>query len=116
MASRSVQVHFKNTTDSVMTLKKSALDHGIWSQDNHPPETIEGGDQNVQWGSESDGFMTGTEGYVTYILGSGGEVTLKWDNPYLGANSYSSSTPAGYSCQYAGGHENNSNVTFTLGS
>ena len=116
MASRSVQVHFKNNSDSVLTLKKAALSHGEWSRDDQPPSSIEGGEQNVQWGSESDGFMTGTEGYATYTLGSGGELTVNWDNPYYGSNSYSCSAPGGYSCNHSGGGEDNSNVTFTLSS
>ncbi|MDX1823519.1 MAG: aegerolysin family protein [Thiohalomonadales bacterium] len=114
MASRSVQVHFNNSTDSVLTLKKAALSHGEWSQDDSVPGSVAAGQQNVQWGSESDGFMTGTEGSATFTLGSGGEVTLNWDNPYYGSNSYSSSVPGGFKCTYTGGGEDNANVTFTL--
>jgi len=116
MASRSVQVHFNNTTNDVMTLKNSYLSHGVWSQDDLPPQQITAGAQNIQWGSESNGLMTGTEGYATYTLGTGGDVTLNWSNPYVGSNSYSSSAPAGKSCTYAGGSEDNANVTFTLAS
>jgi len=114
MASRSVQVHFNNNTNSVMTLKKAALSHGVWSQDGEPPQSIAAGAQKIPWGSESEGLWTGVEGYVTYMLGTGGEVTLNWDNPHLGSNSYSSSAPGGYSCACSGGSEDNTNITFNL--
>jgi hypothetical protein len=97
-----------------LTLEGSSLAHGIWSLNDAPPQSIPAGAQNVQWGSESDGLMTGTQGAVTYSLGAGGTVTLNWDNPYAGSNEYSSSVPAGFSCPYSGGDEDNTNVTFTL--
>ena len=114
MASRSVQVHLINTTNSVLTLQESSLSSGEWSQDDQPPSSIAAGEQNAQWGSESDGIMTGTEGYVIYTLGSGGNLQINWNNPYYGSNSYSSSVPKGFTCTYTGGGEDNANVTFTL--
>ncbi|MFF9408184.1 hypothetical protein ACF1B0_22075 [Streptomyces anandii] len=73
--------------------------------------------------------MTGTEGRVTYQIEDVdgariGEVTLHWDNPYYGANSYDESvTPAatpfpvsGFTVLHAYGEGDNAFVEFKLGS
>ncbi len=114
MASRSVQVHLLNNTNSVLILKTASLSNGEWSQNDQPPQTIAAGQQSAQWGSESDGAMTGTAGSVIYTIGSGGQVQLNWDNPYFGSNSYSCSASSGFTCDYTGGSEDNANITFTL--
>lgn len=38
--------------------------------------------------------MTGTEGEVQYLPAGAGNVTVHWNNPYAGSNSYSCTAPA----------------------
>lgn len=128
MAARSTQV----TLDSAagvegrfnLRLMNSGLDHGEWTS--QPPELI--GNLGI-WESESNGFATGTEGRATYQLedvdgNRMGELTLHWDNPFAGSNSYDQSVdPAadpndasapGYSIVRLGGGGDNASVTFRL--
>jgi len=114
MASRSVQVHFYNNTNTTLSLISSSLAHGEWSDNDAPPQQIAPNAQNVQWGSESDGLATGTQGSVSYALSSGGTVTISWDNPFSGSNSYSIQAPAGYQGTYTGGDGNSNQVSFYL--
>ncbi|MFH8408786.1 hypothetical protein ACH4FX_28915 [Streptomyces sp. NPDC018019] len=39
---------------------------------------------------------------------------MKWNNPYVGGNSYQCSVPAGYRCDRSGGSGNNTSVTFVV--
>ena len=113
MASRSTTVKFQNNTDLPMTLINAKLSHGAWSQNLYPPENIAPNGTGT-WESQSDGFMTGTEGTATYMLGNVGDVTVDWENPFAGSNKYSSSAPNGYELSHSGGGGDNANVTFTL--
>lgn len=78
----------------------------------YPPETIGAGSLSrpttATWASESDGMMTGTEGQATYIIEAGENttVTCKWDNPYVGGNSYGCTTSD--SSKYTAGHDESS--------
>ncbi|MBO8190622.1 hypothetical protein ITI46_02720 [Streptomyces oryzae] len=123
MAARSTHVTLENRAGSFNLRRTSqGLDHGEWTT--KPPLLI--GDRG-EWESESNGFATGTEGSVTYQLEDVdgvrmGEVSLHWDNPFIGSNSYGESvTPAaadpagqGFSIVHVGGKGNNSHVTFQL--
>ncbi|MFD5517835.1 aegerolysin family protein [Streptomyces sp. NPDC127066] len=111
-SARSTRVHVVNGTTTTLYRNYSSLSHGVWD-DGTPPEAIDGGSQ-VVWGSHSSGVMTGTEGYARYSLGNAGEVSLHWDNPYVGSNSYSCTAPAGYSCARSGGSGDNAEVWFTI--
>ncbi len=114
MSSRSTTVKLINNTPATLKLTNAKLSHGVWSQNMYPPETINGNSDGI-WMSESDGFMTGTEGTVTYALPNGaGNVVIHWDNPYVGSNSYSDSVPSGYQISRSGGGGDNATVTFTL--
>ncbi|WP_165953752.1 aegerolysin family protein [Streptomyces sp. 8K308] len=96
MAARSYDISIVNLTNMELTREKSHLDHGVWSGEGSetPPDKIAPG-ETVHFGSESQGFMTGTEGYVTY--GSpAGDFTVYWDNPYVGSDSSSATCPSGY--------------------
>jgi hypothetical protein len=44
--------------------------------------------QESGFGSESNGFMTGTHGAVTYSVSNGQGIYLNWTDPYAGSNSY----------------------------
>ncbi|MEU3193319.1 hypothetical protein ABZ686_22400, partial [Streptomyces sp. NPDC006992] len=123
MATRSTHVTLENRAGRFNLRRTSqGLDHGEWTT--KPPLLI--GDRG-EWESESNGFATGTEGSVTYQLEDVdglrmGEVSLHWDNPFIGANSYRESvTPAatdpsgqGFSVVHVGGDGGNSHVTFKL--
>ncbi len=113
MAARSVNVKFNNETDLAMHRTYVKLDHGVWCENDLPPETIDPHSSGT-WCSESNGFMTGTEGEAIYNLDNVGLVKVTWDNPYSGHNSYSASAPKGYEIATSGGSGDNANVTFTL--
>ncbi|MBW5481926.1 Crystal protein ET79 [Streptomyces bambusae] len=112
-SARSTQVTVANGTKMTMYRSYTELAHGVWD-DATPPEQIAGG-ATVSWGSHSSGFMTGTEGYAVYDLGTAGAATIRWNNPFAGGNSYSCSVPDGYTCSRSGGGGNNATVTFTIG-
>jgi hypothetical protein len=113
MASRSTVVILVNATDHDLQLTHATLQHGIWSDEMYPPLAIAKKSRG-QWESESDGFMTGTEGSATWHLAAVGQVKITWDNPYVGSNSYSQSAPKKYKITHDGGSGDNATVTFTL--
>lgn len=94
----SVQVFLHNESGEYLTRVSDELPGGEWTR--RPPDRIEP-DTVAVMGSESDGFLTGTEGRVTYQIGSRPESTvyLHWDNPHSGSNSYHTHTDdRHYSC------------------
>ena len=128
MAARSTVVIFANTTHNTLLIKVSeGLSHGEWTAE--PPGEIGPGAQ-VQWSSESNGFLTGTEGWVRYLPVDANSdnigipsptpdsetVYIYWDNPYAGSNSYNEAAPPPYQVSQQGpGSGDNATVTFTLG-
>lgn len=111
-AARSTRVTFNNHSGKGLLRKNAALQWGIWSGNQFPGEDL-GPGTSTSWQSESDGFMTGTEGTVTYDMVGVGPVRVHWNNPYWGSNSYSCSAPGGYQCSWTGGSGNNTEVNFT---
>jgi len=123
MAARSTRVVFDNQAGQFnLRRTKAELDHGIWKE--QPPQII--GDR-AEWESESDGFLTGTEGRVNYALEDVdgnhlGDLALHWDNPFIGSNSYDESvspqaqnaTDSGFSIAHVGGGGDNATVRFVL--
>lgn len=93
-AARSTKVHLHNGTGCSLYREDYSLAHGIWSQGQEPPQVLGNtGDANFQ--SESNGFLTGTEGTVRFRAynceegwRNGAAVVLHWANPYAGSNSY----------------------------
>lgn len=128
MAARSTAVTFVNNTQNTLLIKVSEnLAHGEWS--NEPPNDIAPGAQ-VEWGSESNGFLTGTEGWVRYYPVSANTdsigipspapdsatIYVYWDNPYVGSNSYDKAAPGPYQVSLQGnGSGDNAAITFDLG-
>jgi hypothetical protein len=110
-AARSVLITFHNQSKLTLEMAGGRLAHGEWTH--RPPKTI-GPNQKVTWASESNGFMTGTEGTVTYRIKGGGQVYLWWDNPYAGGNSYDASVPAGYQLPNHGGSGDNARVDWVF--
>ncbi|MEU7259660.1 Crystal protein ET79 [Streptomyces rimosus] len=112
-AARSTHVTFQNRTSSELTRTSSSLEHGTWSENLLPPDRVYPMSNGI-WQSESNGFMTGTQGKAEYNMFGIGSVSISWNNPYAGSNSYSCSVPVGYTCRRDGGSGDNTAVTFTL--
>lgn len=100
MAARSIVINLHNNLDANGThpgrphhLKQTGarLSHGVWTPNRVPPYTVDAG-STVSFEAESQGFMTGVEGSVTFQELSYGAVTLNFDNPYKGDNKCSVST------------------------
>lgn len=73
----------------------------------------------VKWKSESQGIWVGTEGNVVYGLPDGQTtVTLTWDNPYIGTNSFNIEITGPQAIGYVVHHDNASGddatVEFTI--
>lgn len=113
-AARSTVVSFVNYTNAQLVRKSWTMNHGEWTANRLPPETIPGQTRR-EWGSESAGLATGTEASVVYSSSSG-DITVYWDNPFIGSNSYSCSAPSSYICRRTDGTGggNNAWVEFTL--
>jgi hypothetical protein len=114
MASRSVTVVVNNATVSDdMILLSSPLSHGEW--DVPPPPVIPAGVVTA-WTSQSDGFLTGTQGTAQYQVGADPShvLTLEWDNPYAGSNSYSASVPQPFNVAQHGGPGDNSFIVWQV--
>ncbi|GIZ48097.1 hypothetical protein CKM354_001117000 [Cercospora kikuchii] len=116
-SARSVGVILRNLTGRTIYLKHSALQHGFWTQASPLPSSIPG-DAAAGWMSESQGFMTGTEGDVHFSFDSPGNdaaIFLHWNNPFVGSNSYSASVGDGaYKIVYENGDGDNANIIYTL--
>lgn len=118
-AFREVAITFNNFTSSELKLRGSSLEHGIFNPG--PPQTISAGSV-ATWKAESDGILTGTEGYVWYVPATGdnldAEFQLYWDNPTVGSNSYSSTVKNDpkklYTVTNAGTAGNSSSVSFSV--
>lgn len=113
-AARSTVVSFVNYTNAKLVRKTWTMNHGEWTANRLPPEAIPG-QTRKEWGSESDGFATGTEASVVYSSPSG-DITVYWDNPYVGSNSYNCNAPSSYICRRTDGTGGGDNawVEFTL--
>ncbi|WP_057176780.1 hypothetical protein [Paraburkholderia caribensis] len=73
MAARSTEIALHNETDFPLVKIEDGLESGEWTDPWYPPAIIEP-HRVGEWRSESDGFMTGTEGHVRYQFGSSGVV------------------------------------------
>ena len=98
-AFRDIRVHFTNNSDSVLTRASGKLDGGCWSVE--PPLKIEI-DQTVDMASESCGFATGTEFHVSYWLENGTQLSLHYDNPAAGSDTFEETAPEGYAFEKSG--------------
>ncbi|MBO1413041.1 aegerolysin family protein [Streptomyces sp. FH025] len=120
-AARSTQVSVVNWTGCELRLVNSWLDHGVWS-DGLAPVAVMSDGSTGRWQSESNGFLTGTEGHVIYDAENcqngalnGKRVQLHWANPYAGSNSYDTagSDPM-FRFAMNGGGGNNAAVYWTV--
>jgi hypothetical protein len=112
VAARSTHVVFTNHTDQPLGKLGQDLPHGVWTNGVEPPFTIAPGEK-VEWESESDGFMTGTEGSTRYGIGTtGGELTVHWDNPFVGSNTYDERVSPGWTVLRSGGRGENATIQY----
>jgi hypothetical protein len=113
MAARSFSITVVNYTGRVFN--RTSLNHGVWSNEEAcvPPEQRPKVSLNddgdvipgvIFFESESQGFMTGTEGSVDYVNDAIGTVSIYWDNPFIGSNEFSVNVPDGYSADYGDIH------------
>ena len=99
MPLRSVQITLVNNTPFTLTEYRAGLCHGGWS--GVPPSTVAPNSQ-VQWQSQDEKVLTGTEGFVKYTcpqtvapaIGNASFTTselvyIYWDNPYVWSKSTS---------------------------
>jgi uncharacterized protein with LGFP repeats len=88
---RSVVCLVANVTNTPLTYAESHHDHGGFAA---TPEAEIDPQKGSSFGSQSKSgsLLTGTQGGVTYRGSDGVFFTVKWDNPYVGDNSSSTST------------------------
>jgi hypothetical protein len=87
MAARKIKILFQNNTQQTLNWVDSGVEHGERSV--VAPDQINPHDTG-NWALESDGSMTGCEGWMTWRIGDNGPtVTLEYSNPYARENSYS---------------------------
>jgi hypothetical protein len=111
-AARSVHVIIKNDSDHPLFTAHWEAKHGIVTR--KPPGRIEPGGVGELF-AESKGIATGTEGFVRYhIAGVAGDAQFNWDNPFVGGNSASGSTPPGYKIEHLGNKGNRTLVFFSF--
>jgi hypothetical protein len=107
VAARSVKITVENWTGRTWTKQALSLPGGIWMNNGGlvPPDVLPkvslspDGDPVpgvTEFGSESEGFMTGTEGSVTYVNEQGGSLLIGWNNPYIGGNGFGAQAPEGF--------------------
>ncbi len=124
MAARSFFITIQNFTGRVWQRSGLGLAHGIWSNNDAliPPEQLQritlDNDGNaipgvVQFCSESDGFATGTEGFVEY-QSDVGILHVGWDNPFVGSNGFGVNVPDGFTNTFGDISGNDANVTVIL--
>ena len=124
MAARSFLITVQNFTGKLWQRSNLGLSGGEWSNGGGlvPPEQILkislDDDGNaipgvVQFGSESDGFATGTEGFVQYESDIG-TFYIGWNNPFVGSNGFGVAVPDGFRAEYGDISGNNANVTVTI--
>jgi hypothetical protein len=90
MAKRSTRVTLSNNTSyPLMFLGSAGPCHGKWTEGGwNPPDQIQSKEAGA-WETQSDGFLTGTEGWVKYLIATRDPrcaqqlVYIHWDNPFV---------------------------------
>ena len=118
MPARSTHVIFKNNTPFLLSRTDGGLDHGVFTEPFNFVDRIAPG-ATADWETESDGVMTGTEGFVNYRIGDGpAALHIHWDNPFISnfdrGNTYHEFVSDGFELFHTGGAGNNTVVNFTL--
>jgi hypothetical protein len=93
-ANRSALIVIRNLTSESLFRIKFSLIHGMWRK--FPPEIIEP-NQEVRFGSESKGFMTGTEGSLELKMWEGQDPFIfHWVNPFFASATMTVKGPNNY--------------------
>jgi len=100
---RSVVLIVANHTDQQLEKVGDNHDHGGFAV---PPRAIPPHNVLV-FGSQSSGFLTGTEGNTTFA-GNGFTMTVNWDNPWAGTNSSDASLAGPNAAAFHVGHSTGS--------
>ncbi|MEV4741237.1 hypothetical protein [Streptomyces sp. NPDC049555] len=116
-AARSTAISVHNETGCDFYRIGQSLDHGIWTTE--VPELVKDGNW-ANWASESNGFMTGTEGRAFFQTGNCANTSLNykrielhWDNPFVGSNNYGEQGDS-FSFTREGGKGNNTSVSWKI--
>lgn len=110
---RSTTIKLVNQSGHRLNCTRIDLDAGNWTA---APNSI-GVGGSATWGSESVLVSkgNGTKGRVRFdLVGVRGGVSISWDNPSVGSNSYGCTAPAGWKCRRDGGSGNHASPTFTI--
>ncbi len=108
----SVSVTFNNFSSASLQLQSANVEYGKWLT--QPPAIIPAGN-TVTWQSDSDGFLTGTQGDATYqVVGSSAMTKVTWDDPFFGSNSYGATASPGFTDTYRGTGGDNASVSYTF--
>ncbi|MGV9267581.1 aegerolysin family protein [Kitasatospora sp. NPDC003701] len=112
-AQRSTWVGVYNRTSKPLTLLESSGE--CWMENQAPQAIVRANGGSVMFASESCGPLKGTSGWADYMIGRDGRVHMTWNNPLVGANSYSCTVQLGdYSCERGGGSGEHAQVSFTI--
>lgn len=92
---RSVIIEIDNKTFATLKRIRDHHDHGGFAVT--PSSEIPPGTADV-FGAQSKSFSigTGTEGSITYSVDGTAELTISWDNPFIGDNESSASVSGGH--------------------
>ncbi len=114
---RSILVNCHNLTDANFKWVSGSITHGIVSHHNeqnkdlYPPTDIPA-HSVVQWATESDGIMTGTEGHVNYTIldSKNSQFYFHWNVPFISNaygthyNTFNETVSSGYTIFVSGNH------------
>ena len=101
-AEQSIEFKLRNLTAIDLNRVTLNLDNGSWRFNGNdvPPETIVDG-STARFGSESINDLDGTAGFVIYE-GIPGEVTIRWNVPFIGDNEIQVDVPPGFESDVVG--------------
>ncbi|CAM3682519.1 metallophosphoesterase [Xenorhabdus thuongxuanensis] len=81
-------ISIKNSTDSILELDSSSLKNGTWST-KPPPKILTSERVNFMFDNSR---MNNTEGTTVYKASDGAKITIYWNIPFRGKNSYDITT------------------------
>lgn len=112
MAHRSATITIINFTELELKRTKEYLSHGIWTTNELPPETISSL-SDISFESESNGFLTGTQGSATYSCPEG-DFVFNWDVPWDGSNEFSRTFPDSYKVKQTASGNLNAGIIWVI--
>jgi hypothetical protein len=87
---RSTTINLINQSGAKVFYTTSKLDDGIWACDPSATKVVPNG-QNVTFANQSNGFLGGAAGFVSYSIGRKtppSTFSIYWKNPFFGKNSH----------------------------